>query len=280
MAIAGGAAVLAIKMVAFLVTDSVALLSDALESVLNIVASVMMFVSLSISDKPADEDHKYGHRKAEGLSCFVEGLLILFAAVLILEASIGRLFDPMPFTNLDIGLAISLSATALNGILSYQLLKVARRTNSLALEGDAKHPFTDVLSSVGVVLALLVASATGLTVLDPLVALVVAALIVRMGLGLLRKACRDLMDQSCPDTEERIRSVLDRCDGFIEYHDLKTRRSGGVVFTEFHLCVDGGISVHRAHDLTDKIERELEKEVPGIDVTVHVETEDQAHSEQ
>jgi cation diffusion facilitator family transporter len=277
LAIAGGIFILVLKMLAYVVSDSVALLSDAMESIINVVASVMMLTALIISARKPDEGHRYGHSKAENISALVEGVLIIIAAVLIVEATIGRLSSPVGFINIDLGLIISLCATSLNGVLAVILFRESKRNRSMALEGDAKHLFSDVISSVGVVIGLLVASVTGLLIIDPLIALVVAALLVRMGIGVFRKTSVDLMDSNCPEEEKIIVGVLDKTQGYLEYHGLKTRRSGDQVFMEVHLCVDGDTSVREAHELTERIERDLELAIPGISSTIHI--EDHTHCE-
>jgi len=275
LAIFGGLGVFTLKLFAYLVSDSIALLSDAMESIINILASIMLLISLRIADRPEDEDHRYGHQKAENISAFVEGFLVLVAGLLIVEASLSRVLSPVELRNVDLGLVISLCATSLNLVLSFVLLKEARKSGSIALEGDSKHLLSDVLSSLGVVLGLFVASVTGWYILDPLLALVMAAIIVRMGLGILRKASLDLMDKSYPEAEERIHKVLGSIDGYIEFHDIKTRKSGNRVYAEFHLCVPGDLSVRDSHALTDKIETELKKEIPGLTLNIHIETEEQ-----
>ncbi len=275
IAIIGGSLIFSLKLAAFLVTDSVALLSDALESIINIVASIMMLISIRIAMVPEDVNHRYGHQKAENISAFIEGFLILIAAFLIIEASLGRIFNPVQPTNINIGLVISLAATSLNGVLSYILLREARRSHSIALEGDSKHLFSDVLSSLGVVVGLFIASITGYYILDPLLALLVAAIIIRMGIGIVRKASNDLMDQSVPELEKSIVEVLAKTDGFIEYHDVRTRKNGTNYYAEFHLCVKGDMTVRDSHKMTDTIETELKKSYPGIFVNIHVETEEQ-----
>ena len=187
IAIVVGVVVFLLKVVAYLLSNSVALLSDALESIINIVASVMMFLALSVASKPEDVDHKYGHHKAENISALIEGILIIIAAVVIVEASISRLLDPVPLQDIDLGLIVSLGATSLNGILAAAMMREARINNSIALEGDARHLYSDVLSSVGVVAALFIAALTGLYVLDAVIAIVVAVLLARMGIVVLRK---------------------------------------------------------------------------------------------
>jgi cation diffusion facilitator family transporter len=278
LVIAGGIFILILKLLAYLVSDSVALLSDAMESIINVVASVMMLSALIISARKEDETHKYGHRKAENISALIEGILIIIAAVLIVQATIGRLFNPVGFNDIDLGLIISLCATSLNGVLAVIMLREAKRNRSMALEGDAKHLFSDVVSSVGVVIGLFVASITGIFILDPLIALFVAILLVKMGIDVFRRTSKDLMDSNCAEEEKIIIAVLEKTQGYIEYHGLKTRRSGEKVFMEVHLCVDGEVSVKKAHELTEKIEKELELTIPGISSTIHIEDQTQCQT--
>lgn len=276
LAMTGGIVVFIIKLVAFLVSDSIALLSDALESIINIVASGMLFASIRIAERPADKEHQFGHRKAENISCLIEGILVLMAAVFIIYASIGRLFNPVTLRDLDLALLVSLFATAINGTLSYVLARESRRTGSIALEGDSKHLLSDVLSSLGVIVGLAIASFTGLFFLDSVLAFLVGALIIKMGYELINRSCGDLLDMHCPSVEEKIREILDRTDGHIEFHELKTRKSGDMVFVTFHLCVNGGMSVYESHEITERIESELKKSFPDLELTIHVETEHQS----
>ncbi len=277
LAIVVGVIVFILKVIAYMVSDSVALLSDAMESIINIVASLMMFVALMISARPEDVDHRYGHQKAENISALIEGILIIIAAVLIIEATIGRLFNPMVLENVDLGLLVSLAATSLNGMLALVMMRMARSTRSMALEGDAKHLFSDVMSSGGVIIGLFVASVTGLYVLDPLIALVVAALLVKMGYEVLKRTCHDLMDSACEEEEKAIVDVLDRNQGFLEYHDLKTRRSGNNIFMDVHICLDGNLTVSDGQALMTRIESELRDAVPDLVPNIRMEDETQCH---
>lgn len=275
LAIVGGIFIFILKLLAYIISNSVALLSDAMESIINIVASIMLLAALTISARSADENHKYGHQKAENISALVEGILIIIAAVLIVEATVGRLFNPVGFEDINLGMIISLCATCLNGILATIMFREAKKNRSMALEGDAKHLFSDVMSSVGVVIGLFVASVTGLFIIDPLIALFVAVILVKMGVDVLRKTSKDLMDSNCVEAEKSIIAVLEKTKGYLEYHGLKTRRSGNKVFMEVHLCLDGEVSVKEAHELTDKIENELELVVPGIKSVIHIEDQTQ-----
>jgi cation diffusion facilitator family transporter len=272
LAIFCGIAVFGIKLVAYFISNSVALLSDALESIVNIAASGLMLFSVCISERAPDSSHKYGHEKIEDISSLIEGIFIIIAAFLIIHAAAGRLFEPAELFELDLAIGVSVFATALNAGLSLLLIKTAKSHGSTALEGDAKHLFSDVISTAGVWIGLFVAQLTGWGFLDSILAFVVAALIVRMGAGLVLKSSNRLMDQSCKEEEAKIREVLGRHSfQFIDFHDLKTRRHGNQVFAELHLSVDGSLSVKEAHDLTDHLEEELKKEQPNVSLTIHVE---------
>ncbi len=275
LAVAGGILIFVLKLIAYLISNSVALLSDAMESIINIVASIMMISALTIAVRSKDKNHEYGHQKAENISALVEGVLIIVAAVLIVEATIGRLFNPVGFDNIDLGMIVSLCATSQNAILATIMLRESRKSRSMALEGDAKHLFSDVMSSVGVVIGLFIASITGILIIDPLIALVVAVLLVKMGADVFLKTSKDLMDSNCVEAERSIVAVLERTKGYLEYHDLKTRRSGNKVFMEVHLCLDGNMSVKEAHELTDKIGEELTLVLPGIEPNIHIEDQTQ-----
>lgn len=275
IAIFCGIAIFGIKLVAYFISNSVALLSDALESIVNIAASGLMLFSVCVSERAPDSSHKYGHEKIEDISSLVEGIFIIIAAFLIIHAAAGRLFESAELFKLDFAIGISMFATALNAGLSWLLLKTAKSCGSTALEGDAKHLFSDVISTVGVWIGLFVAQLTGWDFMDSILAFVVAALIVRMGVGLVLKASNRLMDQSCIAEEEKIIEILGRHSfQFIDFHNLKTRRHGNQVFAELHLSVDGSLSVKVAHDLTDQLEEELKEEQPNVNLTIHVEPPD------
>jgi len=271
-AIVGGVAIFGIKLYSYYISGSVALLSDALESIVNILASIMMYMSVRISEQPPDDNHRYGHQKIENISSFIEGSLIIVAGALIGRAALNRLLEPVTLVSLDLAIGLSLFATALNGLLSWLLMKKAEETRSMALEGDAKHLFSDVVSSIGVAFGLFIGQFLGIPVLDPLMAMIVAFMVLRLGLELVYKSGSGLMDESCPETEEKVRKLMDRHKSqFVDYHNLKTRRSGDRVFAELHLSLDGSLSVQEAHDFTDHLEWDVENEIPGVDLTIHVE---------
>jgi cation diffusion facilitator family transporter len=272
IALLAGIVILAIKFAAYFVSNSVALLSDALESIVNIAASGLMLFSVWLSEKPADDSHNYGHQKIEDISSMLEGIFIIVAAALIINAAIGRLFSGIVPIELDLAIGISVVATAMNGGISWFLGRAAKKSGSAALEGDSKHLMSDVISTVGIWVGLIVIRFTGWSWVDAFMAFIVAAVIVRMGLGLVIKSCSRLMDNSCKEEEKKIKEVLMRHHyRFIDFHDVKTRRNGNLVFCELHLSVDGTLSVQEAHDLTDHLENELKSEMPNATLTIHVE---------
>ncbi|SMO92623.1 cation diffusion facilitator family transporter [Ruegeria faecimaris] len=271
-------AVLALKLLAWWLTGSVALLSDAMESVVNVVAALLAFFAVSIGGKPPDDNHPFGHKKAEYLSAVVEGVLIVLAALLILREAVAALssshLDQAPLT----GVAINVLATALNGAWAYMLLRVGRQYASPALEASAKHIFTDVFTSVGVVIGLVLALATGWLILDPILAILVALNILWEGWKVIRKSIDGLMDVSLTDPElDEVRSIIDANLGrALEYHDLRGRRSASMIFVEFHLVVDGGMSVATAHDICDDIEDALTDQFPGSVFVIHLEPDSES----
>jgi cation diffusion facilitator family transporter len=272
VALCGGVAVLIIKLGAFFVSNSVALLSNALETIVNIVASGLMLFSVYVSEKPPDESHNYGHQKIEEISSMLEGIFIVAAALLIVYAAWGRLLAPAELSRLDLAIAISVMGTALTAGLSIFLSRSAKETGSAAIGADATHLLSDTVSSVGIWIGLLIVQFTGWRFIDSILAFVIAALIARIGIGLILKSSQPLMDRSCEVEEKKIREVLNRHKfRFIDFHDLRTRRNGNQVFCELHLSVDESLSVKEAHDLTDHLENELKEELPNANLTIHIE---------
>jgi cation diffusion facilitator family transporter len=272
LALFGGVIIFLIKLVAYFVSNSVSLLSDALESIVNIAASGLMLFSVWLSAKPADDSHNYGHQKVEDISSMLEGVFIIIAALLIVNAGISRLFAEVLPIEINLAIGISMVATTLNGGLSWFMSRAAKKSGSAALEGDSKHLMSDVISTAGVWVGLFIVGLTGWSFLDPIMAFVVAALIAKMGIGLILKSSSRLMDNACKEEEAKIRDVLLRHKfRFIDFHDMKTRHNGNQVFCELHLSVDGSLSVAEAHDLTDHLENELKEELPTANLTIHIE---------
>jgi cation diffusion facilitator family transporter len=272
VALLGGIAVLIIKLGAFFVSNSVALLSNALETIVNIAASGLMLFSVYVSEKPPDESHNYGHQKIEEISSMLEGIFIVAAALLIVYAAWGRLLAPVELSRLNLAIAISIIGTALTGGLSVFLSRSAKKSGSAAIGADATHLLSDVVSSVGIWIGLLIVQFTGWRFIDSILAFAVAAFIAKMGIGLILKSSQPLMDKSCEEEGKKIREVLNRHKfRFIDFHDLRTRRNGNQVFCELHLSVDESLSVKEAHDLTDHLENELRDELPNANLTIHIE---------
>jgi cation diffusion facilitator family transporter len=256
LALVCGIVIFFLKIAAFFVSNSVALLSDALESIINIAASGLMFFSISISDQDPDQNHKYGHQKIEDISCLIEGILIIIAALFIINTSINRLFF----------------ATAINLVISVILLRTAKSTGSAALEGDSKHLLSDVISSFIVWIGLILGQLFSLHYIDSMLAFLVAIFVIKVGAGLVLNSSRNLMDQSCVDEEKKISSILRQHEyRFIDFHDLKTRRSGNLVFAELHLSVASSLTVKDAHDLADHLEGDIREACPNINLIIHVE---------
>ncbi len=273
-----GVLVLALKFAAYWLTGSVALLSDASESIVNVAASVAAFVTLRISAQPADANHPFGHHKAEYFSAVFEGVLIVLAALAILREAYFAFIAPQPLNQPVLGLAINGVAAVINGIWASVLMRAGREARSPALMADARHLYADVVTSAGVIVGIVLVLLTGLQVLDPMLAALVAVNIVWSGFKLVRESVGGLMDEAAPaDMVQTIRAIItSHGDGAIEAHDLRTRHAGRATFVEFHLVVPGTMSVREAHDICDRIEGKLKDELPGLRVTIHVEPEHKA----
>ena len=270
-----GAAVVTIglKFGAFALTGSVGLFSDAAESVVNLVAAVTALWALTLAARPPDEEHAFGHNKAEYFSSGLESALILLAAGWIAATAVPRLFDPQPLENVGIGLAVTLAASAINGGVALVLLRAGRRLRSVTLEADARHLFTDVWTSVGVVAGIVMVGLTGWLVLDPLVALLVAANIVWTGVRLLRDTGQGLLDRALPEEDQaKIRKVLSRHEERgIRFHAVRTRVAGQRRFVSMHVLVPGRWTVKEGHDLAEEIENEVARALPQSTLFIHVE---------
>lgn len=270
--------VMGLKFVAWWMTGSVALYSDALESIVNVIAAFAALWAISVSHKPADQDHQYGHHKAEYFSAVLEGVLIVVAALLIM-AEVWRSWQiqgalEQPWE----GLAINGVAAAINAVWAFLLIRVGRKDKSPALEADGHHIMTDVVTSVGVIAGLIGAVLTGWYFLDPLLAFLVALNILWQGWKVITTSLNGLMDQAVPVEEHiQIRDIISaNSRGALEVHDLKTRIAGRATFIEFHMVVDAAMSVGESHAICDRIEDALEAQIPSVRVVIHVEPEDEA----
>lgn len=273
LSVAAALATMGIKFVAWAITDSVGLLSDALESTVNLVAAIGAVVALSLAARPADDQHAYGHGKAEYFSSLAEGLMIMLAAATIAYAAIDRLLNPVELEKLGIGIAISIVASLINLAVALVLRHVGRRDRSIALEADSKHLLTDVWTTAGVVVAVAMVGVTGIEWLDPVIGLAVAANIIVAGLGLVARSSRGLMDAALPADElAAIEEVLvAHTSASTEFHGLRTRQAGYRSFMSVHVLVPGSWSVQRSHDLVETIEAELRSKVPDLTVVTHIE---------
>ncbi|MDX2138765.1 MAG: cation diffusion facilitator family transporter [Chloroflexota bacterium] len=270
-----GAAVLtiALKTTAYLLTGSVGLLSDALESGINLIAAVVALGALTIAARPPDDEHNFGHDKAEYFSSGVEGALILFAAVGIAYTSLQRLFNPQPLEQVGIGLFVSVAASLINFGTARILLRAGKLHHSITLEADSHHLMTDVWTSVGVIVGVGAVVVTGWLWLDPVIALLVAANITWSGVQIMRRSATGLMDSVLPAEDlHRLQSILDTYRGNgIEWHALRTRQSASRYFVSVHVLVPGEWTVKSGHDLLERLERDIRHALPQITLVTHLE---------
>ncbi|MCP9842073.1 cation transporter [Synechococcus sp. J7-Johnson] len=273
LSVAAAVATIVLKTLAWRLTGSVGLLSDAMESGVNLVAALGAFWALTLAAKPADRKHHYGHFKAEYFSSGLESVLIVLAALAIIYAAVGRLQQPQPLEQLGIGLALSLVATAINALVAWVLLRASRRFHSITLRADAHHLLTDVWTSFGVVLGIGLVKVTGLTILDPLIAIAVALNIVITGWKLLHETASGLLDRSLPEEEQEMLEALlaSHETDDIRFHALRTRVAGSRRFVAFHVMVPGRWTVQAGHDLCDQLEGEVAAALTRTHVLTHLE---------
>jgi cation diffusion facilitator family transporter len=273
LAVAAALVTVALKIIAWRLTGSAGLLSDAFESLVNLAAAVLAVVVLTWSVKPPDDEHTYGHAKAEYVSAGVEGAMIIVAAGSIAWVAVDRLISPTAIEDVGIGLAVSAGASVINLVVGLVLLRAGRRERSVTLEADGRHLLTDVWTSAGVIVGVAAVALTGWERLDPIVALAVALNIVVTGVGLVRRSTGGLMDRALPDDQlAAITKVLDEFGGPpVRFHALRTRQAGRLSFLSVHVLVPGDWSVQRGHDLSERIEAALRDAVPGLVVFTHLE---------
>lgn len=274
LSIAAAVATISLKTLAWLLTGSVGLLSDALESIVNLAAAIIALVALKIAQRPADDKHAFGHSKAEYFSSAIEGGLIILAAASIIMSAIPRLLNPVELENMSVGLLISLGASLINLAVAIVLIRNGKKHRSIVLEADGKHLMTDVWTSAGVIIGILLVALTGWLILDPIIAIAVALNIVISGFLLIRRSAHGLMDVSISDTDYiRVDKKLGefRKKG-IEFHSLLTRQAGQRVFISVHVLVPGAWTVQQGHDLAEEIEKDLINlfEQP-VNVITHIE---------
>ena len=273
LSVATALVTITLKLVAWRLTGSVGLLSDAMESFVNLLAALVAFWALTVAKKPADPEHAFGHTKAEYLASGFEGMAIIAAAAAIAAAAVDRLFHPQPLTEIGAGLLVSVVASAVNGGVALVLLRASRRLNSITLRADGWHLFTDVWTSAGVLVGVALVWATGWNVLDPVVAILVAANIVWTGLKLLHETGHGLLDRALNEEDQKkIEAILDsfRPRG-VEFHEVKTRAAGPRHFIQMHVLVPGGWTVQSGHELLEEVENALIGALPGASVITHLE---------
>lgn len=273
-----GLVVLALKALAWWLTGSVALLSDAMESIVNVATAVAALVAIRIAAQPADRNHPYGHHKAEFFSAVLEGVMIIVAALLILREAWHGFMSPRVLDAPLQGLLVNGVASCINAFWCWVLISRGRVLRSPALLADGHHLLTDVISSFGVVLGVALAVVTGWAVLDPALAALVAVNILWSGWKVMASSLSGLMDEAVSeDTLAEIRATIsDKAEGAIEAHDLRTRHAGPRTFIDFHLVVDGTTTVTQAHDICDRVEQALKQKLPEALITIHVEPEHKA----
>ncbi|MCV3738090.1 cation diffusion facilitator family transporter [Rhizobium sp. TRM96647] len=272
--------VLGLKMLAWWVTGSVALLSDALESIVNVVAAVIAWGAIRYASRPADADHPFGHHKAEYLSAVIEGVLIVVAAILIVQEAVPKLWAPTLMEQPALGLGINFVAGLINVVWATILIRAGRRHRSPALLADGHHIMSDVITSAGVLVGLLLVLATGYAILDPVIAILVAANILFQGWTIISSSVSGLMDHAIEGAEEAAikQAIAENAQGSLGVHDLKTRRAGQAIFVEFHLVVPARMAVADAHEICDRLEAAIETVHHGAQIAIHVEPEtEKAH---
>ena len=273
LSIAAAAATITLKAAAYFLTGSVGLLSDALESIVNLVGALMALAMLTVAARPADDEHDFGHSKAEYFSSGVEGTLILLAAASIIVAAIPRLIAPKPLEQVGLGLGVSVAASLINLFAARALLRAGKRYQSITLEADARHLMTDVWTSGGVLVGVGAVALTGWARLDPIVAILVAANIVWTGIGIVRKSVLGLMDTALPaEDQNKIQEALEPyVQRGVQYHALRTRASAARQFISFHVLVPGPWTVERGHQLLEGMEADIRRALPAATVFTHLE---------
>ncbi len=276
--IAVGLVVLALKYLAWHLTGSVALLSDAIESIVNVATAVAALIAIRFAAQPADANHPYGHHKAEYISAVIEGALIIVAALAIFREAYAAFLAPRLVEAPWLGLAVNGVATAINAIWCYVLITQGRKRKSPALVADGRHLFTDVVSSIGVFAGVSLAALSGYVLLDPILAALVGINVLWAGWRVMKESVGGLLDEAVPDDDlARIRTVIAaNAGGAIEAHDLRTRHAGRMTFVDFHLVVKGSMTVTEAHDICDRLERAIKAEMQDALISIHVEPDDKA----
>jgi cation diffusion facilitator family transporter len=273
LSIASNSLLILLKIVAGILTGSVSLIAEAIHSCMDLAAAIIAFFSVRISDKSPDEQHPFGHGKAENISGVAEGLLIFVAAIIIIYEAISRIITGAHLETIEIGLGIMAVSIITNILVSRYLMRTANQTDSLALEADAKHLTTDVLTMGGVLVGLALARITGLDIFDPITALLVAMLIIKAAYDITRKSFGGLMDTSLPRAEEEmIAATINEHTGLlVGFHDMRTRKAGSKRFIELHLVVPNKTNLEEAHNMCDHLESDIKDKLMNVDLSIHIE---------
>ena len=273
LSVVSNTTLIVLKVIAGILSGSVSIISEAIHSAMDLVAAIIAFFSVRVSTKPADDDHPYGHGKIENVSGVIEGVLIFVAAFLIIIEAIKKLSHPIEIDETGVAVAVMLFAALVNTLVSRILYKVAKEEDSIALEADALHLKTDVYTSLGVGLGLILIKITGIAILDPIVALAVALLIIKEAWELCNNAFHPLLDARLAEEEEcKIKEVLNRYQHeIVDFHQLRTRKAGNMRHIDFHLTVNENLSVRESHDLSERIEQDIENVLRNSNVHIHIE---------
>ena len=266
-------ATISLKSIAYFLTGSVGLLSDALESLVNLAAAIIALTMLKIAEQPPDKEHGYGHSKAEYFASIMEGLFIFIAAVAIIFSAVNRIIYPKIIEQAYIGLGISIIASIINYVVSKKLLKVGKKHHSITLEADGHHLMTDVITSIGVIVAVFLVTLTGLQILDPVVAILVAFNIIFTGFKLMKRSVLGLLDTAIPNEEINIiKSIFNKYERKgLKFHGLRTRQSAQRRFVDFHVLTPGDWSVRKGHDILEDIEKEIRDSIDIVTISTHLE---------
>lgn len=272
LSIISNATLIIFKIVAGIVSGSVSIISEAIHSSMDLLASIIAFFSVKASSKPADDDHPFGHGKIENISGVIEGVLILVASIMIIVQAIKKIYNPRPIENEWVAILVMFISGLVNFIVSTKLYKVGEEEDSMALKADALHLKTDIYTSLGVGIGILLIKITKIHILDSIVAILVAFLIIKEAVELTKNGFDELIDKRLSDEEENeIKDIIERCKSeFIDYHKLKTRKSGNVKHIDFHITLDKNTTVKEAHDIIGDIKKEMNKSIKNSRVTIHI----------
>ena len=272
LSIISNATLIIFKIVAGIISGSVSIISEAIHSSMDLLASIIAFFSVKASSKPADDDHPFGHGKIENISGVIEGVLILVASIMIIVQAIKKIYNPRPIENEWVAILVMFISGLVNFIVSTKLYKVGEEEDSMALKADALHLKTDIYTSLGVGIGILLIKITKIHILDSIVAILVAFLIIKEAVELTKNGFDELIDKRLSDEEENeIKDIIERCKSdFIDYHKLKTRKSGNVKHIDFHITLDKNTTVKEAHDIIGDIKKEMNKSIKNSRVTIHI----------